>query len=265
MALTVAQYLEALPVARVSFVKGSTTSIAGRLFDGWVLIPFAGANPTTAVVPTAATLPGALNESPSGVATWLKTFIGGQTAGGTLILFDRLSHQGGLSGVVTGTVTTNLPTAALTRFTSGVGVMIALSVYTQIGGSATTVSVSYTNSAGVAGRASPLVTFGGASDRLSGSFTPIPLQVGDVGVRSVESVALTGTTGTAGAYGVTLWKPLAVVPSSALARNQRFGNLRDMGAWFENIPADACLCALHGAATTVTRPRAAEFHLIRQQ
>ncbi len=265
MALSgVAQYRAAQPVARVGIVKLNSGTIAGKLFDAWGTAPFNGANPTVPVAPTAATL-GALGGSPSGVATWLKTFISTSTPGSTFMVFDRLSHQGGLSAIVTGVVTTNLPTAALTRFTSGVGVLMGISIYGTIGTTATTISVSYTNSAGVAGRTSPLLTIGGTNDRNAATFLPLPFQVGDVGVRSIESVTLTGTTGTAGAYGVTLLKPLGVVPTSDLARGRRFDNLRDMGAWFENVPADACLSVLHALSSTAgTRSRAAEFHLIGQ-
>lgn len=264
MALTgVDQYRAMKPFARAGFVKLNIGAIVGKLFDGWVSMPFDGADPTAPVVPTATTR-GALLGLPSGVATWLKTACGSQTDGATLTLFDRLSHQGGLSATVTGVVTTNLPTAPLTRFTSGVGVMMGINIYATIGTTVTTISVSYTNSAGVAGRTSPLMQFGGTNDRNTGAFLPLPLQAGDVGARSIESVNLTGTTGAAGVYGVTLWKPLGIISSTALARAQRFDNLRSMGCWFENIPADVCLCALHAMGSTTAKVRAAEFHLIGQ-
>lgn len=121
------------------------------------------------------------------------------------VLIDRLSHQGGLSGTVTTAQTTNLPTAALTRYTSGVGVYAALEVYTAVGATDALWTVSYTNQAGTAGRTASWLM---ADTPGGNSFHPIPLVGSDTGVRSVESVTLTPSTGTAGNFGVTLFKPL---------------------------------------------------------
>ena len=128
------------------------------------------------------------------------------------IIIDRLSHQGGLSGIVATPQTTNLPTAALTRYTDGVGVMIAIEIYTQVGTTATNLTVSYTNSSGVGGRVTKPIDFGGSTLRQNGHVFILPLQDDDIGVKSVESVTLAGTTGTAGNFGVTLFKPLLAVP-----------------------------------------------------
>lgn len=133
----------------------------------------------------------------------------------TIVVIDRLSHQAGLSGTVTTPQTTNLPTAALTRYTDGVGVMAGLSIYSWIGSTATTFTVSYTNQAGTSGRTSTAHAIGGSSKQADSSFVPIPLQQGDTGVRSVESVTLAGTTGGAGNFGVVLFKPLAVIAVDA--------------------------------------------------
>lgn len=133
-------------------------------------------------------------------------------AGMAACVIDLLNHHNGMSGIVTTEQTTNLPsgsTAALTRYTSGEGVMIGLVIYTTIGSTGTTVTVRYTNSSGVGNRTSPATTFGGGV-RQAGSIVPIPLQAGDTGVRSVEGVTLAGTTGTAGSFGVSLFKPLAM-------------------------------------------------------
>jgi len=117
-----------------------------------------------------------------------------------------------LSGTVTTAQTTNLPTAALTRFTSGEGVMIGLCIWSNIGGTATTVTVSYTNQAGTPGQISTATQIGGNNiANLNGRIILIPLAAGDTGVRSVESVTLAGTTGTAGNIGVCLFKSLAIM------------------------------------------------------
>ena len=134
--------------------------------------------------------------------------IGGQA----LILVDMLNLSGGLSGIVTTAQTTNLPTAALTRFTSGEGVMAGLCIWTNIGATATTATISYTNQAGTPGQISTATQIGGSNvANLAGRIIPIPLAAGDTGVRSVESVTLAGTTATAGNFGVCLFRPLAMM------------------------------------------------------
>lgn len=190
----------------------TATALAGRPYDLWMNTVPLPTIPTTAVAPTNATA-GSLGQENAG-AGLIKSIIGARAnanGAGTYIVVDRLSHQGGLSGTVVGAQTTNLPTAALTRYTSGEGVMIGLTIYTAIGTTATTVSVSYTNQAGTAGRVSPLTAIGATGWREVSRCVFIPLQTGDTGVRSVQSVSLTGTTGTAGAFGVVLFKPLYAI------------------------------------------------------
>lgn len=134
--------------------------------------------------------------------------IGGQA----VILVDMLNVSGGLSGIVTTAQTTNLPTAALTRFTSGEGVMAGLCIWANIGATGTTATISYTNQAGTPGQISTATQIGGTSvANTAGRIIPIPLAAGDTGVRSVESVTLAATTGTAGNFGVCLFKPLAIM------------------------------------------------------
>lgn len=195
----------------VPLVVAGATVVAGRTFDLWTQMqPGVGAAVTTAAAPTRATT-GARGQldGNGGVLSILGANWGGNALG-SLIIADRLSHQGGLSAIVTTAQTTNLPTAALTRYTSGVGVMLGLTIYTQIGTTATTVTVSYTNSDGTAGRVTPAVAFGGTAFREANRLIMLPLQSGDVGVQSVQSVTVLATTGTAGAFGVTLFKPLHV-------------------------------------------------------
>lgn len=135
----------------------------------------------------------------------------GGTSGAALILVDLLNQSGGLDGTLASAQTTGLPTAALTRYTSGEGVMVGLVVYSQIGTTATTVTISYTNQAGTPGRTSTATAFGGSGFREAAICIPIPLAAGDTGVRSVESVTVAATTGTIGNFGVVLFKPLAML------------------------------------------------------
>jgi hypothetical protein len=129
----------------------------------------------------------------------------------SMMVVDLLNVSGGLNGTLTTPQTTNLPTAALTRYTSGEGVMAGIVVYTIIGTTQTTVTISYTNSAGVSGRTSTATIIGGGFYREVGILIPIPLQGADKGFRSIESVTLAGTTGSAGNFGVCMFKPLAMI------------------------------------------------------
>lgn len=203
-------YKESLsnPAEQLSLTCAATTAVAGRPYDLWTTAPPVGTAPTTAVAPTNATT-GSLGQQDSTTGTL--GIVGARfntLSAGLYLIADRLSHQGGLSGTTITAQTTNLSTAALTRYTSGEGVMIGLTIYTQIGTTGTTVSCSYTNSSGTAGRTSPLVVFGGTGFREASRLILLPLQAGDTGVQSVQSVTVTATTGTAGNFGVTLFKPI---------------------------------------------------------
>jgi hypothetical protein len=259
---TFSSYVSAIsqPTETVYWTIPQFTSIAGRTFDTWTVQAPQGAAPTTAVAPTRATA-GALGQQ-NGNAV-LGAIAGSMNSlnPGVYMVCDRLSHQGGLSGTVTGAQTTNLPTAALTRYTDGVGVMCMLSIYTQIGSTATTVSVSYTNEQNVSAKTSPLVVFGGTGFREVGRGVLIPSASGDSGFRAVASVTITATTGTAGAFGVTLFKPLV-----ALIVDEQHGvTVNDLitgriGGGLPEIVDDACLfmfavsqsIVIQGAGTILT-------------
>lgn len=197
----------------VGFTAGRTNSFyRTAIAPGQTAIP---AIPTTAVALNN-TDAGALNrlipsQSPKNVyATGMYT---GHTGAEMMYyVIDRLSHMGGLSGIVTTAQTVN--TAALTRHTSGVGVYAALEIYTAVGATQTTVTMTYTNSGGVGSRVSPAMLFGtgsyGTGTGSTNRFIILPLQDGDKGVQSVQSVTVAATTGTIGNFGVTLFKVLGV-------------------------------------------------------
>lgn len=208
------------------------------------------ATPTTAVVPTASTfgsMPFPLGSGSSYRILQANFSVG--SSDNYWILCDRLSHQGGLVANVNTTQTTNLPTAALTRFTSGDGVWAAIEIYTSIGNTGTTFTVSYTNQAGTSGQTSRAQVIGGGNDTQSGRFIIIPLADGDTGFRSIESVTLAATTGTAGNIGVTLFKPLYMMVSEfGTIVGSRASNNNSLlsGAQLEAIPANASLFLVDG-------------------
>lgn len=227
------------------------TTVAGRTYDTWRTSAPLGTVPTASVVPTNNTL-GALGQrTPSSGQLSLTGARFSSLNPGNYIICDRLCHSGGLSGVTTGAQTTNLPSAAITRGT-GVGVMIGLTIYTQIGTTATTVTASYTNITPTAGRTTTAVQIGGTGFREANRMILLPYQAGDIGVNSVESVTLAATTGTAGVIGVTLFRPLFVICVSDTTGVMSAGGFIS-GNTFGGIPAipdGACLFAMSIMAGT---------------
>jgi hypothetical protein len=252
------EYIDKLKENRTADFQLSTpTARSLRLNASWQNFFPGFATPTTSV---------ALNKDSGqsmgpipNISTGRLTFLGGRfntsTFGaGGIILVDLLNVSGGLSGIVTTAQTTNLPTAALTRHTTGEGVMAGIVFYTTVGTTATTVTISYTNSAGVSGRTSTPTTFGGTNFREVNILIPIPLEAGDTGVESIESVTVTATTGTAGNFGVCMFKPLAMVslesatgamPLDAVSTGCIIGSLAE-------IDPDACLAISVFSATTTS-------------
>lgn len=251
---------------RVMISKGTTVTVIGRSFSTWLAagLPAAGSAPTTAVVPDRTTA-GALSQVNSGgTQRILRVILSWASPGGMLTIADRLSHQGGLSGTSGSAQTTNLPTAGLTRQTTGVGVLAGLEIYTQIGATGTTVSVSYTNQAGTSGQVSPAATWGGTGFREASRLLLIPLASGDRGVRAVASVTAAGTTGTAGNFGVTLLYPLVTIPFNLDfgVEDQDVEALYGMGTWFPKVDTDACLFnVVHTANNASTGVIAGEIHI----
>lgn len=192
----------------------TTGGRSARLLASWRYSTPAAAIPTTSSA-LSGTSDVALAELPAvntGRLTVLgSTFSQNQATSMCLIVADILNHSGGLDGTITTEQTTNLPTAALTRYTSGEGVMAGILIYSTIGSTGTTYTVKYTNQNGTSGKISSESVIGVASYREPGALLPVPLVDGDTGVRSVESVTLGSSTGVAGNVGVILFKPLAMM------------------------------------------------------
>lgn len=244
----------------------ATATIAGRMHSLWTYNKSNGANgsaPTTVAAPTSATT-GAIPFTNAGGGRELH-FMGWEGALSqqeVLILYDRLLQIGGLSG------TTASPTAqtvggTLTRNTGGEGNQIWVEIYGQIGTTATTLTASYTNTAGTSGRTTQAVAIGGTNNREVTRVIPLPLQSGDTGVQAVASVTLAATTGTAGDFGVVIARPIA------FANNENAGSqfIRDFIAGMPAsgvIPADACLALAVLSAGTSAPQGFVGLHLLER-
>lgn len=233
----------------IQISKSYTIPAGGILSSGWTAsgTPL-GVAPTTAVVPTRATA-GALGQRNKAggadrrycVVRSVANTRAESTIPMSMLLVDRLSHQGGLSGNLNTSQTTNLPTAALTRSSSGIGVWAAAEITTAIGTGGGTLTGVYTNSGSVGSRNFVATPFGVTSWSAVQRLIPLLMQAGDVGVESVESMQLSAASGTVGAWGVTLFKTLGMIHHSNMPGLTQTGDpLADMGPIFE-VPTDACL------------------------
>jgi len=112
---------------------------------------------------------------------------------GLVQVIDRLWHNSGIVVTTTTAQTINSvawPARDRNGAVSGAGVYIGMEVSTVTGAGASVISISYTNSAGVAGRTGTAVDVYAAT-AAAGSFFRFALQAGDVGVQSIQSFTST--------------------------------------------------------------------------
>jgi hypothetical protein len=201
-----------------------------------------GAAPGAAAIPTNSTNGALPITNPGGSREkWLTQIFATGTTPGILVLYDRLFHISGLSGTSTAdqTVQGTTPTPALTRNTGGVGNVAFYDIYSQIGGTATTLTMTYTNSAGNTGRTST-INNGGTNAREATRMRIIPLAAGDKGIQAIDKVKLTATTAAAGDFGITIARPIAYIPIGAGAAP----GFRDFTTGLPGLPkidTNACL------------------------
>jgi hypothetical protein len=192
------------------------TLVAGRPFSPFYLagIPGAASAPAPGIGGAALTsyagqipVPSASNN------THLARFSGVNSAqAGMLLLCDRLWHNSGVVVTTTTAQTVNSvawPARDDNGTTDGLGIYIGLEIVTATGAGAATPSISYTNSAGTAGRTSTtLDTY--AATSAAGMFYRLGLAAGDVGVRSIQSVTL-GVSMTSGSISLVAYRILAAL------------------------------------------------------
>jgi hypothetical protein len=230
--------------------KSSITTVQGRMYSLWTTAQDAGAVPTASAVPTNATA-GTFKQFDSATGQWLAFSAFDLGNSGCIIVADRLVHQGGLSGTVIGSQVTNLPTSALTRYTSGSGVMAAIEIYTQIGATGTTVACSGVFSDGTTGF-STQTTIGNTGFREASRFIILSLPPGKTGWKQITSVALASTTGTAGNFGVTLFKPLTMIFDYSPGVQYVYDSVIGGGANMPPIPNTSALFLLAISNTTAS-------------
>lgn len=197
-------------------VAGAAVPVIGRDQSLWQYegMPSGGAVPTIAEIPSRSTIGAMPFTAP--VASQEKLLISAgitSTVAGLYLLYDRLFQIGGLNA----TITTDQPiqgSTNLTRNTEGIGNIAFYEIYSQIGTTSTTLTMTYTNQEGVPGKVST-INIGGTGFREATRMQRIPLASGDTGIRVIEKIALSSSTGTAGNFGITLVQALSWLSMSS--------------------------------------------------
>lgn len=134
---------------------------------------------------------------------------------GTILLLDRLWHNSGIA--VTTTTAQTVSSVALPARDSGgttdgedVGVALEVTTATTNASAVTTITMSYTNSDGVAGRTATISSF--PATAVAGTFVPFNLAAGDRGVRSIQSITL-GTSLAGGAVALVAYRRITSIPT----------------------------------------------------
>jgi hypothetical protein len=233
-------------VPRVAGVA-ATAPVSGRGCSLWTYdgMPAKGDVPTVGDIPDL-TLQGAIPFTPA-TGGRDKHLIGASitpNAAGVYLLYDRLFHEGGLSGISTAaqTIQGSPASPALTRNTGGAGNIAFYEIYTIIGTASTTLTMTYTNQAGTGSRTST-INIGATGFREVTRMQRIPLAAGDSGIQAIEQIQLTATTGTAGNFGITIAQPLAWIPVGAAGTM----GWRDYTTGLPGIPVidpNACLALM---------------------
>lgn len=237
-----------------------STQLAGGYTSLWRIssVPAAGAIPGAAAVCTNATTGGLPIITPAaGTTSYLArgSFIT-SVANTDIYIHDRLAHMGGLNATTTTAQTVGVDVSGSgsnlvnRRGASDYSeVQWWIEIYTDIGTTGVTATVTYTNAAGTTGRTTT-VTLGGASPANQDSrMFPIVGNGGEY-IQSIQSITH-ATTGTAGSYGITATRMLTSA-TSLVANGAVIADWATLG--LPRVHDSACLFFIinAGHATTGT-------------
>lgn len=202
---------------KLRFLKPSLGSkVAGEIHSLWNIngYPSKGVTPTDASVCIDNTVGSwVLPTIEPGNKLYLVKVSGSSSSTGQLLVFDRLCHMGGLNGTLTTEQNVNLdisePASQGRCESDGAGVLWAAEWYADTGGTARTLTVTYTNQDDVSGRTT---TISLKATCRNGYVIPIIPNDSDLRIKSIQSVQLNGTTGAAGNFGITARKRIAEIP-----------------------------------------------------
>lgn len=170
-------------------------------------------------------------------------------------LIDRLWANGGIAITTTTAQTVNsvtLPARDVNGATAGVGVQVAIEVSAATGnGAISNTTMSYTNSAGTAGRTA---TISVPASMTAGTWVPFVLQAGDQGVQSIQSLTL-GTSYVSGTINLVAYREIVRVPlAGSLVSVDRSALQLDMPPVYDNsvlsllyLPTSTTFGTLYGS------------------
>jgi hypothetical protein len=204
------------------FAKGVTgTMVAGRAWSLWSMAGYPAAGSyDTSLAGVALTSTGGLVAgqvpfyNPASGNTYLSRFSANATIAGTLILADRLWHNGGFTITSTGSQTVTsaaFPARDLDGSTNGRGVFIGVEISVAVTTNAPTLTMTYVNSTNTGGSRTSTNLLATTSTNVAGSFYMMGLQSGDVGVRQVSTLTLSASWVT-GTMNMVAYRPIAYLP-----------------------------------------------------
>ncbi len=234
---------------RRNFYKILTAPKAAGAFQGsWIStgIPGTGAAPPAYTVGSGYTCSnataGSLAYTNGAVQNYLARFSAMATVRGTWILVDRLWSCSGM-GFANATYAVTTPGSLPARITdNGEGCEIWCEQFVAAGAASGTLTVNYLDVGGAAGAG---VIAAVVSAPVIGQMQPVPLAVGDSGVRSIVS-AVNSATWTSGSFGITIVKRIAEIPCGIIG----VGTVFDWASCLQTLPSDACLQWIWLAETT---------------
>lgn len=223
MALTTMAGVNAGLLPVTPYARGGLTPTGNKSYSFWA----GGSGFPPAAVAIAVGLSGAaltapvqgqlpIVNPPSGEIVLARWTYHANGSASSALLVDRLWHNSGINLTITSaqTITSAAwPARDKNQSTSGDGVFIALEVQTITGAGVPVATISYTNSAGTAGRTATTINALAASTP-AGQFFIFALQDGDLGVRSIESFTLSATW-TSGAISLVAFRVIAMIPAGS--------------------------------------------------
>ena len=254
-ALTVSEYGQELGFQK----NASFTTVAGTHNTLWATpgLPTTGVytgSADTAVQATSSTT-GALYfanaTSPRKLfMTAIEALIATTGMTGTLIVLDRLLYYPGIDHADATHPLTN--GVALSRYTTGRGVMAFLEVTTALGVTARNATLTYTDQSGNSSTSATIaITASASAQQICHAPLYFPLAAGDYGIRSVTDLTFSGTN--SGISCLVLAKELARIPIGAAFQTATKDLLRS-GVGAPQIADNACLMFLFLPAAAVATP-----------
>ena len=201
--------------------------------------PVSGSTPTVATTCTSVTTGAIPFVNPGGgqltYIGYLASLSSNTTSGVGIIMYDRLSHMGGLSGTVITAQTVNLTIPASRGiFADDTNAEWYVECYADLGSTSRTLTVTYVNTAS----ATNTVAITIPSTLRSGEMLRVsPSVSGDV-IQSITSCILSASTGTAGNFGLTCARRIA----HASVTSPEVVDLQDpVYSGMAQVPDNACL------------------------